>query len=189
VPPVECACVAGQQAAHGAAERRLPGSEEQTRTGRHGRGLSRPTTPGPRAAWAASAEARNLNNLATSPTPGRPYARAGPKATLRRPAEPHYLNSLATSPPAVRVPSPNPASPSTAVSFDVPTPGAAVSIRVYDVNGRLVRSLVDGQRAAGYHSAAWDLRNEEGRPVASGVYFCRMEAGAFRDTKKVVLLQ
>jgi flagellar hook assembly protein FlgD len=56
------------------------------------------------------------------------------------------------------------------------------------VNGRLVRSLVDGQRAAGDHSVSWDLRNDDGRPVAPGIYFCRMEAGAFRDTKKVVLL-
>jgi hypothetical protein len=90
---------------------------------------------------------------------------------------------------ALHVPAPNPASPGTVVSFDVPNPGAEVSIRVYDVNGRLVRSLVEGQRAAGYHSAPWDLRNDGGRPIAPGVYFCRMEAGSFRDTKKVVLLE
>jgi hypothetical protein len=90
---------------------------------------------------------------------------------------------------ALHVPSPNPASPGTVVSFDVPNPGAEVSIRVYDVNGRLVRSLVDGQKAPGYHSAAWDLTNDGGRPIAPGVYFCRMEAGHFKDTKKVVLLQ
>jgi hypothetical protein len=90
---------------------------------------------------------------------------------------------------ALHVPSPNPASPATVVSFDVPNPGSEVSIRVYDVNGRLVRSLVDGQKAAGYHSAPWDLTNGAGQRVAPGVYFCRMEAGAFRDTKKVVLLE
>jgi hypothetical protein len=105
-------------------------------------------------------------------------------------ASPRYEPSLRVPTRfALHVPSPNPASPGTVVSFDVPNPGAEVSLRVYDVNGRLVRSLVEGHKTAGYHSAAWDLRNDGGRAVAPGVYFCRMEAGSFRDTKKVVLLQ
>ena len=54
-----------------------------------------------------------------------------------------------------------------------------VSLRVYDVSGRLVRTLVDGEKGAGYHTAVWDGRDDAGTEVASGVYFCRMEAEAF----------
>jgi len=64
-----------------------------------------------------------------------------------------------------------------------------VRIRIYDVQGRVVRTLADSHRAAGYYSEVWDLTNAAGQRVAPGVYFCRMEAGSFRDTKKVVLLQ
>jgi hypothetical protein len=84
---------------------------------------------------------------------------------------------------------PNPVGPSTIVAFDVPRPGSNVEIKIYNVEGRLVRTLVDDRRTPGYYSEPWDLKNDGGRSVAPGVYFCRMEAGDFRDTKKVVLLR
>jgi len=84
---------------------------------------------------------------------------------------------------------PNPFNPITTIRYDVPAPGADVSISVYDVEGRLVRELVKEHRNAGVWSAQWNGDNDRGQGVASGVYFYRMRAGAFIDTKKMVLLK
>jgi hypothetical protein len=89
----------------------------------------------------------------------------------------------------LHAPRPNPVSPSTMISFEVPSPGAEVDIRIFSVTGRLVRTLVNERRAPGYYWEPWDLTNDGGRTVAPGVYFCRMEAGSFRDTKKMILLR
>jgi hypothetical protein len=90
---------------------------------------------------------------------------------------------------ALHSPRPNPVSPSTMISFAIPSPGAQMNIRIFSVTGRLVRTLVNERRAPGYYWEPWDLTNDGGRTVAPGVYFCRMEAGAFKDTKKLVLLK
>jgi len=90
---------------------------------------------------------------------------------------------------ALRRPGPNPASSRTRLEFDVPRPGADVRIRVYDVQGRLVRTVTDSHYPPGYYSETWDLRNAAGTRVAPGIYFCRMEAGAFKETKKIVLVE
>ncbi len=84
--------------------------------------------------------------------------------------------------------SPNPLIYNTAVQYDIPRPGSRVTIRIYDVTGRVTRTLVDAYRAPGYYSEAWDLTNDRGQTVAPGIYFCRMVAGNFRDTSKVILL-
>jgi len=83
---------------------------------------------------------------------------------------------------------PNPFNPQTTIRFSVPEK-EAVSLRVFDVTGRLVRTLVAGNLRAGTYSVAWDGRNERGREVASGVYFYRLEAGARVKAKKMVLLR
>lgn len=90
---------------------------------------------------------------------------------------------------AFRSSGPNPAARGSAVMYEVPPPGGDVKITVYDVTGRAVRALVDAYRQAGYYSEVWDLTNAAGQRVAPGVYFCRMEAGEFKDTKKIVLLE
>ncbi|MBE0564529.1 MAG: hypothetical protein IH621_01110 [Krumholzibacteria bacterium] len=64
---------------------------------------------------------------------------------------------------------PNPFNPSTEISFVVPEGGANLSLRVYDITGRLVRTLVDGHEAAGTRSVTWHGRDDQGRPVASGI--------------------
>jgi subtilisin-like proprotein convertase family protein len=84
--------------------------------------------------------------------------------------------------------SPNPFNPVTTVSYGVPQDGQ-VALKVYNVAGKLVRTLVDGEIEAGYHTAVWDGRDDRGVPVASGVYFCRMEAARFDDSVKMVLLK
>jgi flagellar hook assembly protein FlgD len=66
---------------------------------------------------------------------------------------------------------------------------AHVTLRVYSVAGRLVRTLVDRPVATGQHKALWDGKTEQGRRVASGVYFVRMEAPGFEARRTMVLLK
>jgi flagellar hook assembly protein FlgD len=84
--------------------------------------------------------------------------------------------------------SPNPFNPVTSVSYGAPA-DAHVKLAVYNVAGRLVRTLVDRHVDAGYHVAVWDGRDDNGVEVGSGVYFCRMEAEGFGDATKMVLLK
>jgi len=83
---------------------------------------------------------------------------------------------------------PNPFNPSTTIRFDMKAKGP-VTIRIYDVAGRLVRALVDEVRDAGSHAAVWDGRNGTGAEVASGIYFYKMETAGFLATRKLVLLR
>jgi hypothetical protein len=84
---------------------------------------------------------------------------------------------------------PNPFNPITTISYDVPAPGADVSISIYDVSGKLIRSLVKEHRGAGTWSVQWNGDNDRGQGVASGVYFYRMRAGEFVETRKMMLLK
>jgi endonuclease I len=82
---------------------------------------------------------------------------------------------------------PNPFRPTTTIRFDLPA-RAAVTLRIYDVAGRLVRSLVVGSPMdAGRHEAVWNGRSESGRAVGAGLYFCRLEAGSLSQTRRMVL--
>ena len=80
---------------------------------------------------------------------------------------------------------PNPFQPRTTLSFSVPKPGH-VRLSIHDAAGRLVRTLVNESRAAGPQSVSWEGRDDSGHPVASGVYFYRMEAGGLVATERVV---
>jgi hypothetical protein len=83
---------------------------------------------------------------------------------------------------------PNPFSPSTMISFGLAKAGN-VSLRVYDVSGKLVRVIVEGQRPARHYEVAWDGKDQRGAPVASGVYFYRLTGGDHSHTRKMVLLR
>ena len=85
---------------------------------------------------------------------------------------------------------PNPFNPSTAIRYSIRSPGH-VTLRVYDVRGRLVATLVDKEqapRAEGY-KIDWRGRSNTGGNVTSGVYFYRLVAGEFIETRKMVLLR
>ena len=84
--------------------------------------------------------------------------------------------------------SPNPFSQSTLISFTV-SAEADVSIDLYNVSGQLVRTVFSGRAAAGQQSIHWDGKDSRGARVARGVYFCRMSAGSFSATEKIVVLQ
>ena len=83
---------------------------------------------------------------------------------------------------------PNPFNPTTTIAFSIAARGH-VELNVYDVGGRLVRTLANEVRPAGAHRVTWDGRDANGEPVASGVYFCRLNAGVFSQTKKMVMLK
>lgn len=107
-------------------------------------------------------------------------------AEIRRPAATGVGNEPLAARTALRQNYPNPFNPSTVVSFDLATRERA-RIEVYDVLGRRVATLADRVFEAGRHRVSWNGRDDAGRPAASGVYFCRLAAGAGRDSKKMIL--
>jgi hypothetical protein len=87
---------------------------------------------------------------------------------------------------------PNPFNPQTTISFEIPSfgeKGMHVLLSVYDLRGRKVKTLVDGVRAPGRHSVQWDGRDDGGAGLASGIYFYRLEAGDFVQTRKLLLVE
>lgn len=83
---------------------------------------------------------------------------------------------------------PNPFNPVTTIGFTLDQTGQA-SLTVYDVAGRAVRKLVDGELAAGRHEARWDGLDEAGLRVPSGVYLYRLEANGAGSTRRMVILK
>ncbi len=81
---------------------------------------------------------------------------------------------------------PNPFNPSTTIKFGLKSP-TDVTLRVYDVSGRLVREIVKENRPAGTYKESWNGRNYTGKEAASGVYFYRLKAGDFIESKKMIL--
>ncbi|MEW5799090.1 MAG: cohesin domain-containing protein [Bacteroidota bacterium] len=83
---------------------------------------------------------------------------------------------------------PNPFNPATTIRFALPN-DAGVTLKVYDMLGREIRSLVNTKMNAGFHEVQWNGRNNLGSQVASGMYIYRIEAGSFVSTKKMMLLK
>jgi hypothetical protein len=83
---------------------------------------------------------------------------------------------------------PNPFNPYTHIRFSLQT-DSYVSITIYDLMGRQIRSLVNQQISAGYHTALWNSINNLGSPVSAGVYIYSIQAGQFVQTRKMVLLK
>ena len=83
---------------------------------------------------------------------------------------------------------PNPFNPITDIGFGIKEQGF-ISLRIYDAVGRLVSVLIDESRPAGRYTTEWNGRGTDGRSVVSGVYFYRLTAKEFEETKKMILLQ
>ncbi len=90
---------------------------------------------------------------------------------------------------ALKQNAPNPFNPKTTIEFSVPAGAERVSLEVYNVNGQLVRTLVDGPLEAGPHSAVWDGRDEAGTSLGSGIYFARLSADEETAFRKMTLLK
>jgi len=84
--------------------------------------------------------------------------------------------------------SPNPFNPSTRISFTLPQDGP-VQLAVYDLSGRLVRTLLSGALPAGDHAAVWDGRDDAGTQAASGVYVYRLQTAEGLLTRKMMLVK
>ncbi len=87
---------------------------------------------------------------------------------------------------------PNPFNSTTLICYQLPaisSQQSAVSLRIYNIEGQLVRTLVDGQQGAGRYEVSWDGCDSYGEPLSSGIYLCRMKATGFTQTRKVVLLK
>ena len=83
---------------------------------------------------------------------------------------------------------PNPFNPTTQIRYDLPE-DANVNITIYDIMGRSIRSLVNSKQIAGYRSIQWNATNNLGEPVSAGMYIYTIQAGEFRQVRKMVLLK
>ena len=83
---------------------------------------------------------------------------------------------------------PNPFNPKTTLHYDLPE-DAMVNITIYDMMGRQVKTMVNTQQNAGYKSIQWNATNNAGQSVSAGLYLYTIQAGEFRQTKKMVLLK
>jgi hypothetical protein len=75
------------------------------------------------------------------------------------------------------------------IRFSVPRQDGPIRLGLYDVSGRLIRRLIDEPLDPGNHVCLWNGRDSQGSPVSSGIFFLRLEAGARRDHRRIVLLR
>ena len=83
---------------------------------------------------------------------------------------------------------PNPFNPVTTFRYDLPE-DELVDITIYDMMGRVVKTLINDQQTAGYRSLQWNATNDAGSPVSAGIYIYMIQAGEFRQVRKMVLLK
>ncbi len=85
------------------------------------------------------------------------------------------------------MPSPNPAKGSVFIEFGLPME-ERISLRIYDIHGRAIRELVNGNMNAGVFRQTWDLCSSDGTKVATGIYFYRLSTSSFRAVRKIVVI-
>ncbi len=90
---------------------------------------------------------------------------------------------------ALRLGRPNPSRGSVVFAYEVPPSSSSLEITVHNLRGQVVRTLHRGSTPPGYYSVTWDGRSDAGRPVASGVYFCRVSMEGKEVRTKVVLIR
>ena len=83
---------------------------------------------------------------------------------------------------------PNPFNPVTNITYGLPE-DMRVMITVYDIKGRVVKTLVDSRQSAGHNSIFWNGTNDFGAPVSTGLYFYRIQSSNFSQTKKMIFLK
>jgi hypothetical protein len=86
---------------------------------------------------------------------------------------------------------PNPFNPATKIQFKLPEKPTPIhtSLKIYNILGQVVKTLVDEPKEGGYHQLIWDGTDSEGSEVSSGIYFYTVEAGDHRETKKMTLMK
>jgi hypothetical protein len=83
---------------------------------------------------------------------------------------------------------PNPFNPNTEIKYQIPEDSRVV-LKIHNVMGQEVATLMDADVKAGYYTATWDARDVSGQQVSAGIYFCTMQAGEYNQTVKMVLLK
>jgi hypothetical protein len=83
---------------------------------------------------------------------------------------------------------PNPFNPETTIRYQLPV-SANVFLKIYNLQGQLVRTLINENKEAGFHEIVWDARDETGQSMPSGVYLYRIQAADFTYVKKLTLLK
>jgi len=83
---------------------------------------------------------------------------------------------------------PNPFNPETTISFSIKNQ-TQVTLDIYNLKGQKVKTLVSEKKSAGSHDVVWNGTDETGKPVSSGVYFYRMQAGDYSSTRKMMLMK
>ena len=83
---------------------------------------------------------------------------------------------------------PNPFNPVTSLRYNLPNDGL-VNITIYDMRGRLIKTLLNSSQTAGYKTSQWNATNDRNEPVSAGLYLYAIQAGEFRHTRKMVLLK
>ncbi|MDP6684615.1 MAG: FlgD immunoglobulin-like domain containing protein [Candidatus Marinimicrobia bacterium] len=83
---------------------------------------------------------------------------------------------------------PNPFNPLTHIGFGLPET-SEVQVLIYDLNGRLIRTLVNTTMEAGYKRILWDGKNNARQTVSAGMYISVMRAGDFTDSRKMIMLK
>jgi hypothetical protein len=138
----------------------------------------------------AVVEFRVIGTGNTTPTLSAADLRDKANRALGKKVEPRQDDTLVSdgaSPSVTFGAYPNPFSGTTEIAFSVPV-ASEVSLKVYDINGRLVRSLVEGSLSAGSHRVVWDGRTSDGGRTAPGVYLAVVRIGSEETASKMFLL-
>ena len=116
----------------------------------------------------------------TSPTPGAPNGECITLTVDEGINVPKYFSLHQNYP--------NPFNPTTTLRYDL-NKGGLVNVTIYDMLGNVINQLVNEVQNSGYKSIQWNATNSQGDPVSGGVYLYSIEAGEFRQTKKMTLLK
>ena len=83
---------------------------------------------------------------------------------------------------------PNPFNSQTRINYQLAKP-SNVSLKIYNITGQLVKTLVNDNQTPGYYSANWDGKDGNGTKAASGIYIYRLQAGDYVNTRKMVIIK
>jgi N-acetylmuramoyl-L-alanine amidase len=84
---------------------------------------------------------------------------------------------------------PNPFNPETTIRYQIPNDRQHVVLAIYDVMGKIVKTLVDAEQPAGNYAIHWNGKDANDKPVASGTYLYKLTAGEFAQTKRMMLVR
>ena len=140
--------------------------------------------------WQAEVVPTGTGSLNTLASAGRTVYAGGPGVYVRE--GPMSVETLSGGQPpsgfTLEPNYPNPFNPSTTIGYTL-AERSAITLEVFDSQGRRVKMLLKTEQSAGRYMLRWDGRDDQGRPVASGVYFCLLRAGGHLTARPMLLLQ